>query len=195
MRSSLKTIETELSTEQSAAGQVRAPQQSFDLNSQKAIYRSFRKTITSAKNRQDLFVNLTCKLDKFFAIHKGSFAICDNAKNYMRVPIVFQEGETKSGLVISIAGDKSLMRNVLRSGKIHIEDFPRYVVGNIVERKILLLDETNSLAIVPLWQDGVQLGTMNFASPAPSAFSIFSSHLFDFLFMKVAQKFAVLGSR
>jgi hypothetical protein len=135
---------------------------------------------------------LTDKLDKFFAIHKGSFSIHDPSKNYMRVPIVLQEGEVKSGVVISIAGEKSLMRNVLNNGSIYVEDFPKQAVGNIVERKLLLLDKTSSLAIAPLCHNGVQLGTMNFASPAPFAFSVFSSHLFDYLFAKAAHRFAVL---
>ncbi len=94
--------------------------------------------------------------------------------------------------MISIAGEKSLMRNVLNNGSIYVEDFPKQAVGNIVERKLLLLDQTSSLAIAPLCHNGVQLGTMNFASPAPFAFSVFSSHLFDYLFAKVAQRFAAL---
>ena len=101
-------------------------------------------------------------------------------------------GEVKSGVVISIAGEKSLMRNVLNNGSIYVEDFPKQAVGNIVERKLLLLDQTSSLAIAPLCHNGVQLGTMNFASSAPFAFSVFSSHLFDYLFAKVAQRFSAL---
>ena len=170
------------------------PQVSFGVASQKAIYKSLERTVTLARNRRELFLNLTSKLDKFFAIHKGSYSTFDPEKSLMRVPLVLQENEVKSGIVISIAGEKSLMRNVLKNVGIYVEDFPRQIVGNIIERKLLLLDKTNSLAIVPLTHEGIQLGTLNYASSAPFAFSVFSSHLFDYLFLKVAKKFAALKS-
>ncbi len=191
----MKALETRLRPERSVVEvteDAEASRRSFSVASQRAIYQSLKKTIQSVDNRRDMFCLLTSKLDKFFAIHKASFSVYDAGKDYMRVPIVLQLGEAKSGLVISIAGDKSIMRAVLQSGTIYIEDFPKQVVGNIVERKLLLLDETNSLAIIPLHHRGLPLGTLNLASPAPFAFSIFSSHLFDYLFMKVSKRFAVL---
>jgi len=188
----LKAIGNKVETDLLVSSGVQDVSHSFEAASQRAIYHSLRRTIVSAKNRRDLFLHLTDKLDKFFAIHKGSFSIHDRAKDYMRVPIILQEGEVKSGVVISVAGEKSLMRSVLDNRGVYVEDFPKQAVGNIVERKILLLDYTSSLAIVPLCYNGEQLGTLNFASPAPFAFSIFSSHLFDYLFKKVAEKFASL---
>jgi hypothetical protein len=188
----LKTVENRLETKLSVGEDRTAAQQIFEVASQRSIYRSLEKMIVAVKSRRDLFLHLTDKLDKFFAIHKASFSIHDPSKDFMRVPIVLQRGVMKSGVVISIAGEKSLMRNVLSDGSIYVEDFPKQAVGNIVERKLLLLDETSSLAIAPLCCNGVQLGTINFASPAPFAFSVFSSHLFDYLFSKVAQRFANL---
>gem|GEM_PF-2564518 len=188
----LKTVENRLETKLSVAEDRTAARQIFEVASQRSIYRSLEKTILAVKSRRDLFLHLTDKLDKFFAIHKASFSIHDPSKDFMRVPIVLQDGVMKSGVVISIAGEKSLMRNVLNNGSIYVEDFPKQAVGNIVERKLLLLDKTSSLAIAPLRCSGVQLGTINFASPAPFAFSVFSSHLFDYLFSKVAQRFADL---
>ena len=110
----MKAVENRLEAELSVTEDRTAARHSFDAASQRAIYRSFEKTITAVKSRRDLFLHLTDKLDKFFAIHKGSFSIHDPSKDYMRVPIVLQEGEVKSGVVISIAGEKSLMRNVLK---------------------------------------------------------------------------------
>lgn len=166
---------------------------SFDLDSQKSIYQGLEQTIEGVQARKDLFLTLTSKLDKFFAIHKASYSVYASEKNFMRVPVVYQEGEVRTGLVISIAGDKSLMRRVLERGKVYVEDFPKQIAGNIVERKLLLLDDTSSLAVVPLIHDGVEYGTLNLASAAPFAFSIFTSHLFDYLFEMVAEKFAALN--
>jgi len=162
---------------------------SFDVDSQKSIYQSLERTLDSVESQKNLFLNLTSRLDKFFAIHKASYSVYSPEKNYMRVPLVYQQGETRTGVVISIAGDKSLMRTVLENGEIYVEDFPRQIAGNIVERKLLLLEETSSMAIVPLIDKGVPYGTLNFASAAPFAFSIFSSQLFDYLFSVVAEKF------
>ena len=166
----------------------------FDLDSQRVIYRSLESSICSLRTRKDVFVRLTKKLDKFFAIHKASYSLNDPEKDRMRVPVVCQGGDVHSGVVISVAGNKSLMRKVLEDGRIYLEDFPEQVVGNIIERKLLLLSDTSSLAIVPMRVDGRVLGTMNVASPAPFAFSIFSSHLFDYLFAMVSRRFAELHS-
>ncbi len=166
----------------------------FDVKSQKAIYRSLESSISSLETRQDIFLGLTKKLDKFFAIHKASYSLNDTEKDRMRVPVIYQGNDVHSGVVISIPGNKSLMRSVLEGGNIYIEDFPNHVAGNIVERKLLLLSDTSSLAIIPLQSEGRMLGTFNFASPAPFAFSIFSSHLFDYLFKRVSERFAGLHS-
>lgn len=190
----LSALDYDIGIESRVEDRAKSAESNFDLASQKAIYESLERTIESVDNRQDLFVRLTTKLDKFFAIHKASFAGFDKDKDLMRVPIVLQEGEIRSGLILSFAGEKSMMKNVLESGNIYIEDFPRQAVGNIVERKLLLLDRSNSLSIIPLCHNGIALGTLNFASPAPFAFSIFTSHLFDYLFMKVAERLALLKS-
>jgi len=162
----------------------------FDVGSQRTVYKSFEKTVCGAKSRKDLFLQLTEKLDKFFCIHKASYSIFDPEKGFMRVPLVHQDGEPRSGIMININAGKSLMRSVLETGYIHVEDFPAQTMGNIVERKILLLDNTNSLAIIPLISGSERIGTLNFASPAPFAFSTFSSHLFDYLFEAAARQFA-----
>jgi hypothetical protein len=166
---------------------------SFDLESQKSIYQGLERIIESVESRKNLFLTLTSKLDKFFAIHKASYSVYASEKNFMRVPVVYQDGEVRTGLVISIAGDKSLMRRALEHGGIYVEDFPKQIVGNIVERKLLLMDDTSSLTVVPLIHGGIEYGTLNFASAAPFAFSIFTSHLFDYLFEMVAEKFAALN--
>lgn len=166
---------------------------SFDLDSQRSIYQGLERTIESVEDRRSLFLTLTSKLDKFFAIHKASYSVYAQEKNFMRVPVVCQDGEVRTGLVISIAADKSLMHRVLEHGEIYAEDFPKQIAGNIVERKLLLMDDTSSLAVIPLVHGGVGYGTLNFASAAPFAFSIFTSHLFDYLFEMVAEKFAALN--
>ena len=166
----------------------------FDLDSQRAINRSLESSICSLRTRKDVFVHLTRKLDKFFSIHKASYSLNDPEKDRMRIPVVCQGGDVHSGVVISVDAKKSLMRKVLEDGRIYLEDLPEHVVGNIIERKLLLLSDTNSLAIVPMRVYGRLLGTMNFASPAPFAFSIFSSHLFDYLFAMVSQRFVELNS-
>jgi hypothetical protein len=166
----------------------------FDLDSQKAIYGSLRRTIESISSRQDLFKSLIRKLDKFFAIHKASYSIFDGKKQMVRVPVVYQRGETRSGIVISLAANKSLMRKVLRGANVYTEDFPKLMEGDLVERRILLLEDTSSLAIVPLRIDSIEVGTLNLASPAPFAFSIISSRLLDYLFEMVSIRFAQLSS-
>ncbi len=190
----MRALEQGIGIDSRSESRPESAESSFDLASQKAIYDSLERTIESVNNRQDLFVRLTTKLDKFFAIHKGSYAGFDREKDFMRVPVVLQESEIRSGLILSFAGEKSLMKNVLESGNIYMEDFPRQAVGNMVERRLLLLDQSSSLSIIPLCHNGIALGTLNFASPAPFAFSIFTSHLFDYLFMKVAERFASLKS-
>jgi hypothetical protein len=165
---------------------------SFDLDAQMSVYCPLQKTVESSGSIKELFARLTGKLDKFFSIHRGSYSLYVPERQTMKVPVVWEDHEVKSGIVINVAASQSLMRNVLQNGTIFVEDFPSHFKGNIVEKKLLLADDSNSLSVIPLLHRSEQIGTLNYASAAPFAFSVFSSHLFDYLFKMVSERFHAL---
>lgn len=159
---------------------------------QKAVSLSLETTVKRADSRNELLIALSNRLDKFFSIHKSSYSVYVPSRAMMQVPVITIRDEVKSGVIIGVDADKSLMYNVLRSRQIFVSEFAGQVVNNPIERRLLLHDETRSLAIIPMIADDELLGTLNYASGARSAFSLFDLRIFDDLFRIAAERFGNL---
>ena len=159
---------------------------------QQAVCSSLEVTVSRAVSRNDMLVSLTNRLDKFFSIHKSSYSDYVPERAMMRVPVICDQDDVKSGVIIGVDADKSLMHNVLESGLLFVSDFPEHAVSNPVERKLLLNTDTKSLAIIPMIHEGNFIGTLNFASAASSAFSLFDLKLFDNFFNMASEHFSRL---
>lgn len=161
-------------------------------NVQRAISSSLEKTVMNADSRDELLIALSNRLDKFFSIHKSSYSVYVPNRAMMQVPVISIRDEVKSGVIIGVDADKSLMHNVLRSRQVLVSEFPDQAVSNPIERRLLLHDDTRSLAIIPMIADEELLGTLNYASGARSAFSLFDLRIFDDLFRIAAERFGRL---
>lgn len=156
---------------------------------QQAVRSSLEVTVSQAVSHDDMLMSLTNRLDKFFSIHKSSYSMFLSDRKLMRVPVVCDQNDIKLGVIIGVDADKSLMHNVLEAGLVFVSDFPDHAVSNPVERKVLLNPDTKSLAIIPMIHENNLMGTLNFASAASSAFSLFDLKLFDNFFKVVSSHF------
>lgn len=155
---------------------------------QKAVYRSLSKVVASSNTRFEFFCKLTAKLDKFFSLSRASLALYEPEFDLINIPHLRVGKDNLQGVLIHLPGRGTLMKKVMEAGTIWICHYPLTRDWNEIERKILLEEHSTSLAIVPLDLGGSMLGTLNLASPAPFAFSLLESRLFNGLFANTAAR-------
>lgn len=160
----------------------------FTDRAQNAVFKSLKKVIKNSYTRNELFIKLTSRLDKFFSINRASLAFYEESQDLVSIPYMMANREYKSGVQINFVSANSIIKNVLSKRKIFVRDFPHLLAINELEKKILLDRESNCLAIVPLTCGDELVGTLNFASASYFAFSLLESHLLDYLFEKTAEK-------
>jgi hypothetical protein len=163
-----------------------------EKHAQDSIFNSLKKVINTSFTRYELFMKLCSKLDKFFAINRASLSIYNKAEDVMKVAHILAGREYRSGVHLNLVASKTLMKSVLESSEIFTSDFPQGIDAPEIEKKILLDRDSKSIAIIPLIYEGELMGTFNMTSRSHFAFGILESHLFDYLFIKTAEKLAQL---
>jgi transcriptional regulator with GAF, ATPase, and Fis domain len=164
------------------------PEIGFTDKAQNAVFKSLKKVIKNSYTRNELFIKLTSRLDKFFSINRASMAFYEESRDLVSIPYMMANREYKSGVQINFVATNSIITNVLLKRKIFVRDFPHFLAINELEKKILLDRESNCLAVVPLVCGEELVGTLNFASASYFAFSLLESHLLDYLFERTAEK-------
>ncbi|MBD3217437.1 MAG: hypothetical protein GF310_04115 [candidate division Zixibacteria bacterium] len=166
-----------------------------DANSaeaQNSVFRSLKKVINSSYTQYELFMKLCSKLDKFFAINRASLALYDEENEMMSITHIQIKNEFKNGVHLNVVADKTLMKKVMDSGHIYVRDYSETIEAIELEKKILIDEDSKSLAIIPLTHGSKKIGTLNISSSSYHAFSILQSHLFDYFFHKTSEKMSEL---
>jgi transcriptional regulator with GAF, ATPase, and Fis domain len=120
-----------------------------------------------------LLKDLLNRLDRTYTINKASLTFYDPDQTVLRVTHMLTRGVMKSGLTLTIPNRSSLLYQILMQGYPVVDNYPKLVTGNIIEKKILLSSKTRSLLIIPLIHNNIRLGVLNLASPDESVFGLY----------------------
>lgn len=120
-----------------------------------------------------LLKKLLSRLSRVFSIEKASLIIYDHEKDSLRVTHMLNKGTLRSSLALTIPDNFSLLHQVFMQGYPIVDNYPELISRNVIEKKILLARDTQSVAVIPLIYDGTRLGLLSLASHKESAFSLY----------------------
>jgi transcriptional regulator with GAF, ATPase, and Fis domain len=143
------------------------------LRSQQARSSSIRFTPANSDIITRLMRRLLAELDHYYPIEKASLALYDPVDDRLCISHLHHDGAFKTGLALALPDGRSLMYQILQQGFPVADNYPGHITAGVVEKKILLGDQTKSVLLVPLVHDGDRLGVLSLASPKESAFSIY----------------------
>lgn len=128
---------------------------------------------SSYNQLNDLLKKLIRKMGRFFPIDKATVTFYDAREEMLRVTQVYENGSIKKGLRLNFPVGNSLMYQVLMHGYPVVDNFPDKLSSNIIERKILLNDMTQSVLVAPLIYNNIKMGLLSLTSQKEYAFGLY----------------------
>jgi len=136
------------------------------------------------------FLELTRVLEHQFSIHKAMLAVReDRAARFIAVA-TWDKGRCRRNLSLRLPTDRTLFAAVIEHGQMFAENFAELFDGSVIERQLLLDDDTQSFMLRPLKHEGTVVGLLGFGSANPDAFLLFEEGLFDRVMERLAETIA-----
>jgi hypothetical protein len=142
------------------------------------------------KNIYHLFFSLIKKLGKFFSISKAVLVVRSPEDNALKVIALKSRHHARHGLALTLPKRDSLLHRVFKSREVYSASYPGGFEGNFIEKKLLLEDDTGSVAICPVSVNGTMQGLLCLTSPVVYAFSMFEEGFLDGVLEKFGRSIA-----
>ncbi len=140
---------------------------------------SFDSLFKSNQNLYQLFFSIVKKLNKFFSLSRAILVVRSPKDNNLKVIALKGQKIARQGLALTLPEKNSLLYNVCECCKMYTQNFPTHFEGNFIEKKLLIDDETSSIAICPIRNNGSIHGLLCLASPIIYAFDMFGQGFLD----------------
>jgi len=128
-------------------------------------------------NVYKIFFSLCKKLNRLFSLSNAVLVVHSVRDNSLKVIAVKNSRHSPEGISLTLPGQNSLLHTVFNDGNYHISNHMERFPGNFVEKKLLLDDDTNSLAIFPINHNGNCVGLFCIASHKVHAFDLLNRPL------------------
>lgn len=119
-----------------------------------------------------LFQDMTRRLRVRYPIDRAVLIVGNRSRTEYRATACFEGGRPQH-LSLTLPGESSLLRQVADGGSLYTESFCELFSGNDIERALLLADDAEAVAIVPVKCDASVVGLIGLSSHDPMAFVMF----------------------
>lgn len=138
-----------------------------------------REVLVECSDPPTIFLRFTRELQRVYDITKGFLAIREGDMTRFLAVATFSNGTVRKNLSLKLPSAPSLFEKVADDGKLYTESFAELCDGNLIERRLLLDDDTRAFMLRPLKFDGRVVGLLGYSSDNPDAFVTFEEGLID----------------
>lgn len=146
------------------------------------VLRYLQKQLQHSGDPRDCFVNLARALEETFDVSKGLLVLREQSRARFHAVATVSNGRIRRNLSLLLPLSNTLFSAVIAQGQIYTENFTALYDGSLIERQLLIGDDTRSFVLRPLKQDGEVVGLVGFSSSRDDAFVLFEEGLFDPVF-------------
>ena len=144
-----------------------------------SILQSIKAVLSKPSDIYKLFFLFTKKLNKFFPVSQSSLILYSEQESKLKVIAMKGDKGARKGLKLTLPKEKSLLYRVFTENRFYIQHHPQKCDCNFIENKIFKDDTAQSLAILPINQNGAGYGLICLSSPDQNAFISFENGLMD----------------
>ncbi len=134
-----------------------------------------------------IFPEFTRILQRGFDIRKGFLAMREGNQTRFLAVALFSRGKTRKNLSLKLPTAPSLFEKVAETGRIYSENFAELFDGNLIERQLLLDDDTVAFMLRPLKHQARVVGLIGFSSDTPNTFVTFEEGLLNPAFDRLGE--------
>lgn len=117
-----------------------------------------------------LFASVTKTLTRYLNIHRGVLALARPGGTLLTAVSSFNRGQECRRLSLPIPGESSLFRQVAEHRILFTDEYFGLFGGSSIEHRLLIDEDTKSIAVMPLVAEGNCLGVVAYASAESHAF-------------------------
>ncbi len=147
--------------------------------------------LQTQESPQKIFSELTNILQRKYDIRKGMLALRHGDQTQFLAVATWNRGKSKKNLSLRLPTRASLFEKVAEHGQIYSETFAELFDGNLIEKHLLLDDETQSFVLRPLKHEAQVVALLGYSSDNPNAFVTFEEGFPD----PFIERFAALIAR
>lgn len=140
----------------------------------------------SSTDPADLFFDFTRSLQTSMCIHRAVLILKEKSHSRFCAVACFNGGQFRKNLSLRLPGHSSLFQKVAEHRAVFTESYCDLFSGNTFERNLLIGDDSQSYAVVPLKYDGDVVGILGLSSIDPLTFVTLEAGALD----EVVQIFA-----
>lgn len=133
-----------------------------------------------------MFSEFSRLLESEFEIRKGFLALREGDQTRFLAVASWKQDGARRNLSLRLPKGPSLFEKVAESGQIYSENFAELFDGNLIERRLLLDDDTVSFMLRPLKRDGRVVALLGYSSDVPDAFETIQEGMIDAAFDRLA---------
>jgi len=146
--------------------------------------------LTDRQDPRDIFSVFTRHLEKVYAIKRGFLAIRDGDLTRFTAVASWRQGHERRNLSLALPQRGSLLQKVAEDGQVYAETFAQLYDGNMIERRLLMDDDTQAFMLRPLKHAGRVVAMLAYASDDENAFAAFNESVIDPLIDRFAEAIA-----
>ncbi|MBU0984684.1 MAG: hypothetical protein KKA42_12480 [candidate division Zixibacteria bacterium] len=119
---------------------------------------------------REVFLEFTNQLRADFDISRAMLVIREENEARFVALASWNRGKFRRNLSLRMPTVSSLFQRVAEDGQMYMESFTEFFNGNLIERNLLLDDDTKSFLLKPIKHDATVVGLVGFSSDDPNAF-------------------------
>lgn len=150
------------------------------------MIRDLQTLLDGIADPRDAFVEVGRALEETFGIHRGLLAVREGRAARFLAVATWQNGRERRNLSLRLPLENTLFAAVIDQGQIYTQSFAALYDGSVLERRLLIDDDTQSFMLRPLKHDGEVIALLGFSSRHADAFVLFEEGVFDSVFKRLA---------
>jgi GAF domain-containing protein len=166
------------------------PWESHTGGAMNALVDSLSAVLAQTDDPREIFTRFTEHLERVYAIDRGFLAVREGDHAQFTAVASWQQGRERRNLTLQLPSQGSLLQKVAEDGQVFAETFAELYDGNMIERRLLMDDETQSFMLRPLKHEGRVVAMLAYSSNDSDAFAAFNEQLLDPVFNQLAEAIA-----
>ena len=139
---------------------------------------------------RDIFRQFVSILEDDFDICKGMLAVKEGQEARFLAVATWNNGRIRKNLSLRLPSIDSLFARVIEHGQMYAQNFAELYDGSVIEKQLLINEDTRSFMLRPLKYEASVIGLLGFSSYNPDAFLLFEEGVFDNVMDRLAVRLA-----
>jgi hypothetical protein len=143
------------------------------------LVKNLREVLASGTEPREIFYEFTRVLEQGFRIRKGLLALREENQTQFLAIASWRAGSVHKRLSLRLPTVSSLFQKIAEDGRGYSDSFAGFFDGNMMERRLLMDEDTQSFVLRPIKYEGRVVAMLGYSSDSTDAFATLEESVLD----------------